>query len=86
MRPRRVRVKWIDSSKITQPWTSVGELRRMDDEADYITSVGYLVKRTRRLLVLCNDLHHEGGKGVVAYGGVFLIPRGCVLKMRRLKG
>lgn len=71
MKPRLAIVTWVDSATRRPPWSS-------DDEAlslrptDVIT-VGWLMKRGRRRIVLAQSLSSS-----TQIGNVFTIPRGCV--------
>ena len=72
-------VSWIDSNGYGR-WASLGDLR--NHSVASCKSIGYLLKETKKEIILvgtqsyCND-----GDGMQTLA----IPRGCVIKIRRLK-
>ena len=80
MKPSPVLVRWLDSSAIAAPgggmWLAKGAAKR--HKPSEIWTVGFLVKRTKRKLVLVQSISPgQEGHGLV-------IPAACVVELREL--
>ncbi len=75
-----VKVTWVDAAFEGAKWLSVRSLRQ---SAGLVRCrhVGWVVRETKRVLVLASGLNQSGeASGVVA------IPKSCILKLKRLGG
>lgn len=76
---KRVEVTWVDSTTLAWGWQELTDYLGSEAGPVEITTVGYLVGETPGYLTLVMALHEDRGN----VG--FVIPRGCVRKIRRLK-
>ncbi len=74
-----VLVEWEDSRQGVSAWTTFGELKEAD--TCLIRSVGWLLRRTKRLLHL---VPHIGGRPDQGCGDI-IIPRSAVRRITALK-
>ncbi|MFA5344555.1 MAG: hypothetical protein WC381_11430 [Kiritimatiellia bacterium] len=74
-------IKWLDASSIDGAWSKIAGLKRQLRAADHTTfwSVGYLIGYSARSIMLC------GARDKRCVKDIQTIPRGCILKIRRLK-
>ena len=79
MRP--VEVEWLDSVMLRFGWQEPAEYQDEFSRPYLIRSVGYIVKRTKRELVLVMSWSENG-----QVGDGLAIPRACVRKITRLRG
>ena len=71
------RIVWEDSAG---PLGGVWHDEDEDVDTVTVTTVGYLVKKTKRRIVIAHS-RHDGGQ----LGGVLAIPRSAVRSMKRLR-
>lgn len=72
-----IEVIWDDSCSIANQWMKPnGEL-----EPSHCKSVGYLVSKNKKSIVLAQSQHDETGE----VHNQFIIPRGCIKKITELK-
>lgn len=72
---KRVEVKWVDSCSPERYWNY-----EVDGKPDHIVTVGFLVKKHKKTLVICASSGSGGSKG-----GWMTIPRVAVKSVRKLK-
>jgi hypothetical protein len=72
-----VEVWWLDSHGVEQPWHKLADSPSHD--AGACKTVGYLMERGKYFVVLAQSIGDD------EYGGPLSIPRGCIVKIRRLK-
>lgn len=78
---RIVEVTWEDAYNPQFTWATKSEVRAASGGAT-VRSVGMLLMKTKRHLVLCGSY----GKGFGAkYGEIVMIPKGMVRKVQRLR-
>ena len=74
-----VLVNWLDAAGgIREGWRSTRKMARLKPAK--CQSVGFLLKKTRRAIVVCPHLCHDGDGD-----GEIVIPRGWVTSIKRLK-
>lgn len=78
--PPLVEVEWVDSVA-TVGWTQPGEQKAWINAKLRLYTAGYLISDTKREVTVATSINPEDG----AVSGMFLIPRSCVRKVRRLK-
>lgn len=80
-----VYIEWIDSALKLPVWHVTG---RLMDETKNITSVfktvSYLINENKHEYILASSIHFDEGE-VIQFGQVFTIPKGCVLKLKKIK-
>lgn len=79
---RRVEITWNDSFSRTSTWYDLDLVSKISPN-DYITSIGYLVKKDKKIAIIAQSLHFEDSfptKG----GHIFEIPMGCIKKIKFL--
>lgn len=71
-----VYIEWVDSVAMVPEWLSKDEAIEWGDEHDnnIIKQVGFVVKKTKRFLLLVSRISPE------QVGGVFKIPIQCITK------
>lgn len=76
---KRVEVTWVDSTMLRFGWQDPEEYQDEFSRSYTITTVGYIVHRTKRELVLVMNRSENGqvGDGIA-------IPTGCILKIRTI--
>lgn len=76
---KRVEITWNDSFSRTQTWYEL-EIVNTAKQDDYITTIGYLVRKTKKYLTVAQSLHFEEEYPTKG-GHIFEIPRGCIKKI-----
>jgi hypothetical protein len=80
IKERRVEVTWNDACQLGGTWHERSEATSKEGRSPArVTSTGYLIHADKRVLVMATDIH--GSK----VGGVSVIPRGNVVKLRGLR-
>ena len=72
---RRVTVTWTDPYRLPDAWVDPGDLE--DVELFIVESRGYLVRKTRDLVVIAGAVGRDG-----QLSNVDVIPVGCVIRIR----
>lgn len=67
-------VKWVDSCSPERYWNW-----EVDGKPDHIVTVGFVVKKTKKIVVICASYGSGGSKG-----GFMTIPRCSIKSMKRL--
>jgi len=74
------RVVWIDTHFHGGTWHTSAHFKPLQKQAETpCVSVGYFLGKTKKTICMC---HTVGGDD---FGGIYTIPRGCIIKMRRMK-
>ena len=79
-----VEVDWVDSMSASG-WRSAKEVAKYSAEAQAIKSVGYMLTKDRKKVILVGSLDaidHDGE--VQQFNHYHEIPRGCVKRIRRI--
>jgi hypothetical protein len=71
---KQVKVKWVDSCSPEKYWNW-----DVDGKADHIVTIGFLVRKTRKTIVICASL------GESSKGGFMTIPRCSIKSIKKLK-
>lgn len=80
-----VYIEWIDSVMKLPVWHSCDDLLGITkDISSIMHTIGYLVNENKNEYVLSGSIHFDGGEAI-QFGQVFTIPKGCVLKMQKIK-
>ncbi len=78
-------VEWIDSTMKLPVWFPT---KKMLDETkepnDKFHTVSYLVNQNKKEYVFASSVHFDND-GVINFGQVFTIPKGCVITMKKIK-
>ncbi len=79
-------IVWIDSTQAKEVWRGHQEYIEdaLEKEKDRFYSVGYLVHTTKNLYHLANSIHMQDDEKV-SFGGMFSIPKGCAISIKRIK-
>lgn len=75
---RLVEIRWVDSWNLASGWHRRKWVRRRADDLPKQRTVGYLVAKTKRTLVVASSLNRSGGVAAVV-----AIPRSAITKVRR---
>lgn len=70
-----IRVDWLDTAVLGGAWPDLESAKPVK-----IESVGQLAKVRRRYIVLATNRNREGEQ----WGGLTVIPRGCIARIRKL--
>jgi hypothetical protein len=73
---KRIEVKWIDSCGGSHYWADVDSF---NNKPDRITTVGYLVKSSKRAVTVA------ASKASSQVGGVITIPRSSIKSIKKMK-
>lgn len=78
---KAVYIEWIDSACTDPGWMPVDEAVEWgeDDRDNTIKQIGFLIKKTKKTILLASGVSNEN------LGGVFKIPLRCVLTLTFLK-
>ncbi len=76
--PKLVMIEWEDSAQPVAAWTHLHDL---DVSIVRITSVGWLVRDTKKLKALAPNISRDGTPQV---SGVITIPTRCVIRIKTL--
>jgi hypothetical protein len=81
MKHEAVYIEWIDSVATVPTWMSKEDALEWgrNRENDKIRQVGFVLKRTKKILLLVSRISPE------QVGGVFKIPTQCIIKLVILK-
>lgn len=74
-----VEVTWVDAFSQLTGWGDARAVARDADDSMEVQSVGHLIARTRRHVVLA--MNRSGGR----VADTMSIPHGCVRRVRRLR-
>lgn len=89
MKPKKgtykaVYVEWIDSTMKLPVWFSTERLvEKTHSPEDKFQTVSYLVNENKLEYIFASSIHFDED-GVVGFGQVFTIPKGCVTKMKKI--
>jgi hypothetical protein len=85
-KPRLVYVEWEDAAA-SQDWYSVGDAQEWaeEKETEIVQSVGWIVSKTKRSLVIAAAFIPQASAGSDKYGLLLSIPRAWIIKCRNLK-
>lgn len=72
-------VTWQDSCSSTQSWTKRDEALEWGESGVVARTVGFFVAENEDWLTLAASCHDD------QYGGLWNIPKGCIVRRRRLK-
>lgn len=82
---KAVYVEWLDSTMKLPVWFSTKKLLDETSKAsDKFQTVSYLVNQNKQEYVFASSIHFDSD-GVIGFGQVFTIPKGCVTKLKRIK-
>jgi hypothetical protein len=79
---RRVEIDWIDSISEAVVWHNTIDV--CEEPKDNFKSIGYLVDTTKNYYHLAASLHFDDDGQPNRAGSIFRIPKGCVLKVRKI--
>jgi hypothetical protein len=80
---KKFHVIWMDSTFFNgRAWYTSAHFKQIQHDAECkpVESVGYFMGKTKKTICMCSGITKAG-----EFGGVFTIPRGCIISMRRLK-
>lgn len=85
MKRQLVLVEWVDACRHPRVWTDTEELAdpEVNAKPEPCRSVGWVMSSDRRGVSLCPNLSGVDGAGG-GTGGLF-IPRGCIVRVRRIE-
>lgn len=75
--PNPVLVKWLDHFS-KQGWGEADDCQPIE-----VSSVGYVIKDTKKMLVLAQDAHYESG--YAGFGNNIAIMKGCIVSKKAIK-
>ena len=83
-KPKLVLVEWLDTQTMNTGWKSPRAIRRWvrSESFPQVHSVGWIMATTKRYIVLVAMLQNSGD----FMEHVQRIPRGTILKIRKLRG
>ncbi len=85
MKYQAVYIEWIDSTMKLPVWFTTGKLvDETKEPKDKFQTVSYLVNQNKQEYILASSIHLDDD-GVVNFGQVFTIPKGCVIKLVKIK-
>lgn len=76
-----VEITWFDAIYTTDYWLLTDEIKNIIKEYKIMRTVGYEVIENPNFHIICQSLSNDN-----KYGGYFMIPKGCVRKIRLIKG
>ena len=79
----RVFVEWIDSMQFTRPWWSIKEFIEESKQPSIMTSIGYKFHEDKYFIYIATSQHWDRDE-VVSFGGINSIPKGSILKIKKI--
>lgn len=80
-----VYIEWIDSTIKSQVWHTPSDLLNETKEVvSNFQTIAFLVNENKHEYILASSIHFDAGEAI-QFGQVFTIPKGCVLKMQKIK-
>ena len=76
---RKLEVTLMDSCSCTKSWSTREEALEWAEEGVIAQTVGYFVSESKDWLTIAASYHED------QYGGLWNIPKGCIVRRRRLK-
>lgn len=78
-------IEWIDSVMRLPVWfTPEKIIDDLSEQTDRFYTISYLVHENKKEYVLASSIHFDSD-GVSSFGQIFTIPKGCVIKIKKLK-
>lgn len=76
---------WRDALGHSAPWLSLDETENgLKGGIDIMETIGYFIYQDKRYVSLAQSIQYDENLEPVKIGGLFSIPVGCIVKMRRL--
>ena len=82
-----VHIVWRDALGNTAFWEDLDSV--VDDlsrESDLMETVGQIVEIDDRYVTIASSIHYNSLHEAVKAGGIFSVPTGCIIKMRKISG
>lgn len=78
-------IEWVDSCLKLPVWFSPGKLvDETNEPKERFYTLSYLVHENKKEYVLAASIHFNED-GIANFGQVFTIPKGCVVKIKKIK-
>ena len=82
-----VHIVWRDALSNTLFWEPIDDaISFLNKEIDLMETVGQVIKIDKRYVTVVSSVHYNSDGESVKVGGVFSIPKGCIVKMRKISG
>lgn len=78
-------VEWLDSISQAQVWFSPDTIRdTFKEPTDKIYTIAYLIHQNKKEYIFASSAHCTED-GVINFGKIFTIPKGCIVKIKKIK-
>lgn len=82
-----VHILWRDALGNTAFWEELDSIvDGLLEESDLMETVGQVVEIDDRYVIIASSIHYNSLGEPVKAGGIFSIPVGCIIKMRKISG
>lgn len=82
-----VRVVWRDALGSNKSWEDIDDTKEeVKGTWDIMESIGFFIYQDKRYLTLSQSVQFNRLSELCKFGGVFSIPTGCIVKMRKVSG
>lgn len=75
--------EWIDSTLHIPVWQDMEEIIERANDPHRMITIGHLIHETRLEYILAGSIHFEEGEAI-RFGDIYSIPKGCVLKKKKI--
>lgn len=80
MKNNLLEITWIDATYTADYWLRPDEIKGMIDNFKTMKTIGYEAIKNPDFYIICQSLSKDDKNG-----GYFLIPKGCVKEIRKIK-
>lgn len=81
---KRIQIDWVDSVAWKGIWDDIEDVVESYKEKglEKMMTIGFLVEKTKDYIIVCQSLHLNEDKTVSRGAEFFIIPTGCVKKIK----
>ncbi len=80
-------ITWRDALGNTTFWEELDSIiDGLIGESDLMETVGQIIDIDSRYVTIASSIHYDRDGKPVKAGGIFSIPIGCIIKMRKISG
>jgi len=83
---KRIEIDWVDSTAWKGIWDDIEDVveNYKKNGLEKMKTIGYAVAKTKEYIVVCQSLHFNEDKTVSRGADFFIIPMGCIKKIKNI--